>query len=322
MIILIDVDDVVADLMPSWLEQYNNEYNDNLTPDKITTWDISSLVVPDAKNRIYEIINNHRFYYSVQPVVGALEGILSLRKSGHRVIFVTSAMVGHAGDKLRWLQHNRFLDPGKINDDDYIEVADKTLVKGDIIIDDRVKNVLGYVKTGGCAILFSRPWNSELAADDECLFRAADWNEVVRTVEIIVANKVKDTQPLKAIRPSIPPVVKEHILQDGVKFDEDKLKWDLLPWEATGEIVAVMTYGAKKYAPYNWTKGMSWSRVYAAALRHLSAWFNGEDKDKDTGLSHLAHAACCVLFLISYQLWGGKFAERDDRPFREINSRK
>lgn len=314
MIILVDVDDVTADLVPSWLDEYNKQYDDNLKVEDITVWDIASLVKTEAKDKFFDIINNHRFYYNVQPVPGAYEGIIALRQMGHRVIFATSAMVGHAGDKLRWLQHNRFLDTNKFNDPDYMEITDKTLIKADLIIDDRVGNVMGFVNAGKCAIVFTKPWNLDLASDDECVFRANDWQEVVRLVKTI-SEKPSKENPL-------PQMVKDQLLESGVKFDHDKPRWDLLPWEAIGQIVGVMTLGAKKYAEYNWAKGMHWSRVYAALLRHLTAWFGGEDLDKETGLSHLAHAGCCLLFLMSYQLWGGKYNSFDNRPFRMINEWK
>lgn len=86
---------------------------------------------------------------------------------------------------------------------------------------------------------------------------------------------------------------------NGEKFDTDKDRWDLLPWEAVRQIVLVLTYGAKKYDDNNWqlvdNKG---NRYFAALLRHVIAWRSGEKNDSESGLSHLAHAACCILFLL------------------------
>lgn len=59
---------------------------------------------------------------------------------------------------------------------------------------------------------------------------------------------------------------------------------------------------------------MAWSRLYAALLRHLWAWWRGQDRDPETGLSHLAHVCCCALFLLSYHL---RKAGTDDRPETE-----
>jgi len=85
----------------------------------------------------------------------------------------------------------------------------------------------------------------------------------------------------------------------GKKLDTGKPRWDLLPWKATGAIVDVLTFGAKKYAPNNWRKvPEARERYLAAALRHLVAWGDGEDTDPESGLHHLAHAGCCVLFLL------------------------
>lgn len=98
---------------------------------------------------------------------------------------------------------------------------------------------------------------------------------------------------------------------NAIKHDGGKLRYDLLPPEALEEITKVMTLGARKYSDRNWEKGLSWGRVYAACMRHLWAWWRGEDKDPETGLSHLAHAGCCIFFLNTYEVRGmRKFDDR------------
>ena len=85
----------------------------------------------------------------------------------------------------------------------------------------------------------------------------------------------------------------------GVKHDHGKRRWGLMPWAAAGAVVDVLGFGAKKYAPDNWRKVPdARGRYFDAALRHLIAWQQGERLDPESGLSHLAHAACCVLFLL------------------------
>lgn len=92
--------------------------------------------------------------------------------------------------------------------------------------------------------------------------------------------------------------------EKGQKFDRDKIPMELLPTEALREIAKVLRFGAKKYDPWNWKKGMRWSRLAGAALRHLYAWLEREDKDPESDLSHLAHLGCCVLFLLAYETLG------------------
>lgn len=84
------------------------------------------------------------------------------------------------------------------------------------------------------------------------------------------------------------------------KDDASKLRMDLLPVGAMKNIAGVLTFGAQRYGENNWRSGMLWSRFYGAALRHLTSWWSGEDVDQDSGLSHLAHAACCLMFLLEY----------------------
>ena len=97
----------------------------------------------------------------------------------------------------------------------------------------------------------------------------------------------------------------------GRKDDGGKLPLELIPWDVVQEVAKVLQFGAKKYAPNNWRKGLVYSRVYAAILRHMLAWWHGETADADTGLSPLAHAACELFFLMHYELAGRR--ELDDR---------
>jgi hypothetical protein len=90
----------------------------------------------------------------------------------------------------------------------------------------------------------------------------------------------------------------------GVKFDEDKPRPELIPAEVIDALGVVLAYGAKKYEDRNWEKGMAWGRVFGALQRHLWAWWSGSGKDDDTGFSHLWHAACCIAFLVAYEKRG------------------
>jgi hypothetical protein len=84
-----------------------------------------------------------------------------------------------------------------------------------------------------------------------------------------------------------------------VKHDADKLRFDLLPWKALRSVVAVLTLGARKYAVDNWRHVPDRPRRYlAAAMRHLVSHASGETYDQESGEPHLAHAACCLLFLL------------------------
>jgi len=85
----------------------------------------------------------------------------------------------------------------------------------------------------------------------------------------------------------------------GRKDDSERTQYDLVPPFALEEIAKVMTFGAKKYAPDNWKHvDNAKARYTGAAMRHMESYRQGIDTDSETGLHHLAHAACCLMFLI------------------------
>ena len=84
----------------------------------------------------------------------------------------------------------------------------------------------------------------------------------------------------------------------GRKFDDDKLEYGLLPPNALNDVVKVLSYGAKKYARDNWKYVPEGERRYFdAAQRHLWAYKRGELIDPETGISHIAHAICSLMFI-------------------------
>jgi hypothetical protein len=87
----------------------------------------------------------------------------------------------------------------------------------------------------------------------------------------------------------------------GTKLDAGKAPLHLIPPDVLVEEARVMGFGEGKYGTYNWLGGMAWSRLVGATLRHVLAWHSGEDYDPETGLSHLAHARCCLGMLMGYQ---------------------
>jgi hypothetical protein len=88
----------------------------------------------------------------------------------------------------------------------------------------------------------------------------------------------------------------------GIKHDADKPRFDLIPPRAEEMLAKVLTFGANKYAPGNWQHVPdAENRYIAAALRHINAQRIGEHSDPETGLPHLAHAMCCLAFVIELQ---------------------
>lgn len=96
---------------------------------------------------------------------------------------------------------------------------------------------------------------------------------------------------------------KSGVSQSGIKNDDGKRRYHLMPRLAEAEIVDVLTFGAQKYDEHNWQNVRPLNdRYYSAARRHLAAFLSGERLDLDSNKHHLAHAACCVLFMLEHDL--------------------
>lgn len=77
------------------------------------------------------------------------------------------------------------------------------------------------------------------------------------------------------------------------------------------QMVRVLEFGAKKYAEWNWMQGMAWSRVLNSFRRHILAIAQGEKNDPESGISHMGHVCCNLMFLTTYEKYG---IGKDDRP--------
>ncbi len=169
-IILIDIDDVVANLIDGWLAIYNNISGDHLTQEAILDWDISKYVKTGYESIIYSILENPRIYDTIKPVDGALSGTNRLIESGYRLVYVTSPIIKTAGTKFTWLFKNGF----SITEKNYVEAQDKSLIFGDFMIDDGIHNIESTIAKN--ALLFTKPWNKNY----QTVNRVNNWQEILR----------------------------------------------------------------------------------------------------------------------------------------------
>lgn len=104
------------------------------------------------------------------------------------------------------------------------------------------------------------------------------------------------------------------IQPEGRKDDEGKLRYDLIPGYPLSKVAEVYTIGAKKYADWNWSKGMKWHRIFRAIMSHLWAfWWKRESIDPDNGQHHLAAAVFGCLTLMDYEVHHPELDDREGR---------
>lgn len=100
----------------------------------------------------------------------------------------------------------------------------------------------------------------------------------------------------------------------GIKHDQDKPRMELLDPYAIEQLANVLTFGAKKYDSWNWSKGIAYSRLIGSTLRHLFEFMRGVDIDPESKLPHMAHAFCNCMFLLSMTK---RHPEMDDRESKK-----
>lgn len=82
----------------------------------------------------------------------------------------------------------------------------------------------------------------------------------------------------------------------GLRYNDGKLKWSYVNFEALEPMVRVLMFGAQKYEPFNWQKGLDRQEILESMQRHLAALFDGETNDKESGISHMGHIMCNAMF--------------------------
>lgn len=109
--------------------------------------------------------------------------------------------------------------------------------------------------------------------------------------------------------------IKSLMKTEAVKLDNGKPDWSLVPFEALEGMVRVLEFGANKYQAYNFAKGdgLDYTRLISATIRHISAFARGEDIDPESGLSHIHHCQCNLLFISYFIAHKEKYTKNDNR---------
>ena len=111
-------------------------------------------------------------------------------------------------------------------------------------------------------------------------------------------------------------------LVEGAKYDEGKLRFDLIPVRPLAKIAWIFTMGARKYADRNWEKGILFCRLFGAMMRHAWQWFAGETYDQEDKQHHLASVAWTAMVLMELEETHPEFDDRvpvREKPFEGLS---
>ncbi len=89
--------------------------------------------------------------------------------------------------------------------------------------------------------------------------------------------------------------------QTAARYNEGKIRYELIPAFALEQLALAYTYGAQKYSDDNWRKGFSWRKTIGSLLRHVYKWARGEKLDDESNCHHLAMAAWNAFTLLMFE---------------------
>lgn len=188
--IICDVDQVVAHMHPEWLGRYNRDFGDTLRTEDLRSWAVSEHVKPEARERIFDYLQDPDLYDNVEPVVGALEGIVALRQAGDTVVFASACTFAQTDQKVRWLVRHGFLQGNRHTHHlprDFVAIQDKTLLQGDVLIDDSPHTIKAWTEgMRRTSIMLQYSYNQALDMTSAAWLwchRAATWADVVAIAE-------------------------------------------------------------------------------------------------------------------------------------------
>lgn len=176
MIILVDMDDTIENLTEAWINYANKRFGTAVNADEITTWDPSEAFSTVSHEGMYALLLEDELYETVEPFEGAGHYLQKLITDGHEVFIVTNSpyQVMKAKMEKVLFRHFPFIDWKHV-----IITGNKPIIKGDVLIDDGIHNLLGgnYAK-----LLFTAPHNRSFDAEGNGMVRVNCWREAYKAV--------------------------------------------------------------------------------------------------------------------------------------------
>lgn len=174
--IALDMDGVLADMLPRLLYLLNRYHGEKLTPADITTWDIAPHCTNATSEHIIDYFKEPGFFRHLYPMPGALDAVNHLLEIGYKIIIITASHKTTKADKLVWLKNHL---PGISPEDVHFEYR-KHKIKADMLVDDNVDNCEAYKKAHPSALVvcFDAPYNQDFTG-----LRAKNWQEVLNWIK-------------------------------------------------------------------------------------------------------------------------------------------
>ncbi|TKD69799.1 5' nucleotidase, NT5C type [Pseudalkalibacillus hwajinpoensis] len=155
--LLIDMDSVICDLMSEWHKRYNEDYNDNLSIEKLQCWRSEDYVKAECGEKIYDYLDEPGLFLHLEPLPNAIDVLKRISKH-YDVLIVTSSRTYAYTEKEMWIEkHLPFI--GKKN---LIFSHRKEMIRGDMLFDDAPHNLIAFKETGRTAVAMNYVYNQQV----------------------------------------------------------------------------------------------------------------------------------------------------------------
>lgn len=173
-ILCLDMDSVIVNLMDEWYRRYNIDYNDNLTINKVTSWNALEYVKEECGGKIYDYLQDKGLFLNLKPLPNAIEVISRLVRNYEILIVTVSPSLSAYAEKEEWIKINLPFIPRE----NIIFTHRKELIDGDLLFDDAPHNLCAFQKKGKISIAMNYPYNQEV----NCA-RVSSWLEFEEKVK-------------------------------------------------------------------------------------------------------------------------------------------
>lgn len=178
------MDDVLEELVEEWIKQLNITYGKHVKFSDVTRWDFSNTFGDLTPKELYSPFKDGTIWERLSPTEGSEECLSKLKDDGHEIYVVTASHYSEIRPKIKWLLREF---PFVFSWDHVIIANKKSMIKGDVIIDDAIHNLTDpdIVK-----IVYDKPWN-RIPDDKELgLIRAYTWEDIYRIVTTLQKEKM------------------------------------------------------------------------------------------------------------------------------------
>lgn len=153
--LLVDMDGVVVDYLSAALGCINEVCNTTYTPKDVQSYDLRKLLPDKIKDDFQYLLSNWIRFDELDPIPGSIETLEKLREAGHEIVLVSAAERDSHTEKLTWVGQNL----PWLTDHDVIFTHQKSLIRGDVLLDDHPRHLMQFHATGGTAVCFDQPYN-------------------------------------------------------------------------------------------------------------------------------------------------------------------